>query len=110
MEPEGQRFGVLGTGAGQRSSAGVIDRDPFAERASPEELGDGQRVSPPLAGKGTVLGCTCIMYAILFTQPRFLEELPGDSTLNDAQRWAEIGLGRSPTPILALHYSLAEVL
>ena len=51
MEPEGQRTGVLGTRAGQRPGKGFGGGDPISERASPEELGDGQRVSSSLAGK-----------------------------------------------------------
>lgn len=51
MEPEGQRTGVLGTGAGQRPGKGFSGGNPVSERASPEELGDGQRVPSSLAGE-----------------------------------------------------------
>lgn len=51
VEPEGQRAGVLGAGAGQCPRAGVRGRDSIPERAPPKEPGDGQRVSIALAGE-----------------------------------------------------------
>lgn len=55
VESQGQRVGLLGTGAGQCPSAGFGSRDPLSERASPEELGDGQRVPSSLAGANKYL-------------------------------------------------------
>lgn len=51
VESQGQRVGLLGTRAGQRPSASFSSRNPFSERASPKELGNGQRVPTPLAGE-----------------------------------------------------------
>lgn len=57
MESQGQRVGVLGTRAGQRSSESFGGRNSFPERASPKEFGDGQRVPPSLAGMRTAYVC-----------------------------------------------------
>lgn len=57
VESQGQRAGVLGTGAGQRPSASFSGGNPFPERAPPKEPGDGQRVPPSLAGKRTPQTC-----------------------------------------------------